>query len=85
MKKTLCEIKLFDKDDDCYIEVIFNINDLAQKLKSKTKKPVSIEGDGKIKILSIKSKEVLDILKNIGYDFDYVFEESYGLKLMYEC
>jgi hypothetical protein len=85
MKKTLCEIKLIDKDNDCYVETIFNINELAQNLKLITTKLVSIEGNGKIKIVSMNSTEVFDVLKNIGYNFDFVFEEKYGLKLMYEC
>lgn len=85
MKKRMCEIKLYDKNDNCYIEAIFGINELGKILNSKIENTVSIEGDGKIKILSSNSKDVLEMLKNIGYNFDHIFEEKYGLKLMYEC
>ena len=85
MKKTYCEIKLIDKDNDCFVEAILDINELAQTIKSQTSKPISIEADGKIKIVSINSDGVFDILKNIGFTFEHVFKEDYGLKLIYEC
>ena len=85
MKKAYCEIKLINKDSNCFIETILDINELVQSIKSQTTKKISIEADGKIKILSVNSDFVFDILKNIGFTFEHVFKEDYGLKLIYEC
>ena len=85
MKKAYCEIKLINKDNNCFIETILDINELFQSIKSQTSKKNSIEADGKIKIVSINSDVVFDILKNIGFTFEHVFKKDYGLKLMYEC
>ena len=81
----MCEIRLFDKNDNCYIEATFDINELGEIINSKITNTVTIEGDGKIKIVSMNSADVFEVLKNIGFNFDIVFKKEDGLKLMYEC